>query len=182
MTSPCFPARPLVRRPGYKAERNAAERKSAENSAPSTSSRETRVTSGKWCPLASIWVPIRIRAPPRWTAAMLLQRSLRLVVSRSIREIGTSEQRRRGLLSCSVPIPTGTRCVEPQEGHWRGIGRWLSQWWQRRWCCAVQRIVTAQRGHSAIQPQSWHSSAGAKPRRLRNRITGYPLAGAGAYG
>ncbi len=128
------------------------------------------MTSGKWCPLASIWVPIRIRAPPRWTAARCSSSApLRLVVSRSIREIGTSGNSGAGACSsCSVPIPTGTRCVEPQEGHWRGIGRWLSQWWQRRWCCAlVQRIVTvaarAFRYPAAIVAQQrWRKAAAVK--------------------
>lgn len=68
---------------------------------------------------------------------MLLQRSFAAGgIAVDTRDRHLREQRCGACSSCSVPIPTGTRCVEPQEGHWRGIGRWLSQWWQRRWCCA----------------------------------------------
>lgn len=37
------------------------------------------------------------------------------------------EQRRERLFKLFGAQPHGYR-VEPQEGHWRGTGRWLSQW------------------------------------------------------
>ncbi|MCY1445775.1 hypothetical protein D9M71_623040 [compost metagenome] len=154
-------------------------RKSAENRPPSASRMATRVTRGKWCPLASIWVPTRMQGSPRWMVAnSLSMASLREVLSRSMRKtcvFGNRIARRSS--ARSVPAPTGRRSTRPQSGQQVGW-RWVwPQWWQRsslkRWC----RVMRAsQRGHWLIQPQSWHSRVGAKPRRLRNTSTCWPAA------
>ncbi len=106
--------------------------------------QETRVTSGKWCPLASIWVPIRIRAPPRWTAARCSSSApLRLVVSRSIREIGTSGNSGAG------PAPAARCRSLPAPDAWSrrkdtgaGSGAGCRNGGSADGAAPVQRIVT----------------------------------------
>ncbi len=117
-------------------------------------------------------MPIKILAPPRALPPGAVPAPLCGWWYRGRSRNGhTREQRRERLLKLFGASPTGTRCVEPQEGHWRGTGRDCHSGGSADVAApdaACSSVATWTFGNpAAVVAQQGRR----KPRRLRKRIT-----------
>ncbi len=121
------PAAPRPERPASWAtiaKVRSPARKSGKRRVASASRIALKVTSGKSCPLATIWVPTRtalLASPKRARISAWAPRAA--AVSESSRKTGIGASRSASSAStCSVPAPARERVVEPHSPQAPGMG------------------------------------------------------------
>ena len=155
----------------------SSARKSGKRSVESASSTTPSVTSGKSCPLATIWVPTRTPAGAcskrRSTAANPPSAPAASASSRNTGSGATSASSSRS--SCSVPTPWRATDTDAQSGHTDGTGSRWPQWWQAISPAAWwSTSVTSQSGQSQVRAHSRQERKLDQPRRLRSTIAFSP--------
>ena len=128
-------------------------------------------------PLASIWVPTRMHGSPLLMVAKgrAWRACARCCRGRCAAPDGSGRE--------SAGVPRRARCrrwrTQVELAALRAVHRRplaVVAVVAAQLAAALVRVIRAQRGHWLIQPQSWQSRVGAKPRRLRNTRTCWPAA------